>query len=790
MSPRTKFEEATVGYANWVMRWRWLVVIVSILVAFGAASGARFLGFDTDYRVFFSDENPQLQAFEAMQNIYTKNDNIMFIVTPKDGDVFTPQTLAAIEELTEEGWKVPFALRVDAISNFQNTIAEEDDLIVEDLVEGGQDFSTAELDYAKSVALREPNLVSRIVSDQAHVTGVNVTVELPGEAIDEVPTAVAYARNLADEMRAKYPDLEIRMSGMTMMNNAFSENGQKDMATLIPIMYLGMFVVMLIMLRSVSSAIATMLVVALSTVAAMGLAGYAGIKITPPSATAPTMMMTLAIADSIHILVTMLNEMRRGMPKREAIAESLRVNMQPVFLTSITTAIGFMSMNFSDSPPFRDLGNMTATGVMLAFFFSVFFLPAMISILPVRVKVKERDGAGEKRTAIDTFADFVVNRRRPLLWISVSIVVLLAAFIPANELNDEFVKYFDNRVEFRRDSDYMMENMTGVYQVEFSLGSGESNGVAKPEYLSALEGFANWWRGQDNVIHVATFSDVMKRLNKSLHGDDESYYRVPDDRELAAQYLLLYELSLPFGLDLNNQVNQDKSATRFTVTLDNISSNEIRHAGAIGEEWLRDNAPDYMQANAAGTAFMFAHISARNIISMISGTTLALVLISLLLIVALKSFRYGILSLIPNLVPAILAFGLWGMVVGQVGVALSVVTGMTLGIVVDDTVHFLSKYIRARREKNLDAKEAVRYAFHTVGVALFVTTVILVAGFLVLSQSAFKINGDMGKLTAIAISFALIADFLLLPPLLIAIDRRRDFVPKVVKEEEHETAIA
>ena len=189
MSPRSKFEEVTVGYTRWLIKWRYLAVLVSLITAFGAGSGARFLGFDTDYRAFFSKENPQLLAFEAMQNIYTKNDNIMFVVTPKDGHVFTPQTLAAIEELAEEGWKIPFALRVDAVSNFQNTVAEEDDLIVEDLVENGADFSPAELEYARDVALREPFLVNRIISDKAHVTGVNVTVEMPGKALDEVPTA-------------------------------------------------------------------------------------------------------------------------------------------------------------------------------------------------------------------------------------------------------------------------------------------------------------------------------------------------------------------------------------------------------------------------------------------------------------------------------------------------------------------------------------------------------------------------------------------------------------------------
>ena len=170
---------------------------------------------------------------------------------------------------------------------------------------------------------------------------------------------------------------------------------------------------------------------------------------------------------------------------------------------------------------------------------------------------------------------------------------------------------------------------------------------------------------------------------------------------------------------------------------------------------------------------MFAHIGKRNIISMLIGTTLALIGISLILIFALRSIKIGLLSLIPNLIPAAMGFGLWGLLVGEVGLSLSIVAGMTLGIVVDDTVHFLSKYLRARREKGLDAEEAVRYAFRNVGMALFTTSTVLVVGFMVLSLSSFELNAGMGLLTAIVITFALLADFLLLPPILMLFDKKK-----------------
>jgi predicted RND superfamily exporter protein len=271
---------------------------------------------------------------------------------------------------------------------------------------------------------------------------------------------------------------------------------------------------------------------------------------------------------------------------------------------------------------------------------------------------------------------------------------------------------------------------------------------------------------------VYTFTDIMKRLNKNMHGDDESYYRIPEQRDLAAQYLLLYELSLPFGLDLNNQINVDKSATRMIVTLRSTTTRELREMDERARTWLRANAPESMFTHGSGLSIIWAHLSRRNINHMLGASFGALVLISVILIFALRSVRLGLVSLIPNLAPACMAFGIWGLLVGQVGLGLSVIVSLTLGIVVDDTIHFLSHYLRARREQAMIARSAVRYSFNTVGTAMWVTTVALVAGFLVLTFSGFKMTAEMGLMSAITITLALAMDFLFLPTLLIKLDRK------------------
>ncbi len=773
------------GFGEEVIRFRWWIIVATMLMVAAAASGMRFLQFSNNYRVFFSEENPQLQAFDALQNKYIKNDNAMIVLAPKNGKVFTHETLAAVEELTKEAWQIPYSIRVDSVTNFQYTWADGDDLVVEDLVEGAEGLPDAKLERVKGIALKEPLLLNRLINPDASVTAVNVTVNMPEKSIEEVPEVVSFVRTMVEKIRPKYPDIDFRLTGIVFMNNSFTESSQGDLKNLIPIMYLLIIGVMAVVLRSFWGTFTVVLVVAFSSLTAMGLGGWLGVLLTPVSATAPTVILTLAIADSIHILVTLFHEMRLGKPKREALIESLRVNHQPVFITSITTAIGFLSLNFSDSPPFQDLGNFVAMGVMVAYVYSVTFLPAMMAVLPLRIKPHPED----KTLVMDRFADFVIQRRKGLYWGMLTVMVLLIAQVPRVEINEKFNEYFDTRYQFRLDNDFVIDNLTGFEAIEYSLGAGESGGISNPEYLARVEEFAQWYRQQPGVMYVSTLTDIMKRLNKNMHGDDESYYKLPDQRDLSAQYLLLYELSLPFGLDLNNQINVDKSSTRFTAILESVSTRYALELEDKAQAWLKENGLPSMVTHGASPLIMFSNIAKRNMKSMTIGVLLALFLISMILILALRSFKFGGMSMIPNLAPVFMTFGIWGLFVQEVGLAVSIVAPVALGIIVDDTVHFMSKYLRARREQGKSPAEAVRYSFHTVGTALWATSLVLVVGFSVLAFSGFKMNVHMGIMTTISVVCALVVDFLFLPPLLMKLEEKK-YAKESALEPAEETGTA
>lgn len=250
-----------------------------------------------------------------------------------------------------------------------------------------------------------------------------------------------------------------------------------------------------------------------------------------------------------------------------------------------------------------------------------------------------------------------------------------------------------------------------------------------------------------------------------MHADDPAFYKIPEERELAAQYLLLYELSLPYGLDLNDRIDIDKSSTRVSVTLDEITTGETRQFLKEVEAWWDDRSPGN-EVYGTGATYLFSFISERNIQDMIGGNIVAVILISIIMMIALRSFSFGLLSLIPNIAPLIMTFGVWALLVGEVGMAAATVSATSLGIIVDNTVHILTKYQRAREELMLSIEDAIRYTFDTVGAAVVANALILAFGFSVLMYSSFKITSDMGTLTAMAIIIALIVDLLLLPALL------------------------
>ncbi|MEM7177639.1 MAG: efflux RND transporter permease subunit [Pseudomonadota bacterium] len=750
------------------------------LVALSLVHIDRILPMNPNLRIFFAPENPDRQALDRFEDTFVRDENLMIVLDLADRDVFTPEVIRAIGELTERAWLLPYVRRVDSITNFQNSHADGDDLVVNDLIGDPANASPAEIAHAREVALSRIELLNSLVSPDGDTTMVFVRFELPRtHPRRETPQIVAEVEAMKADIEAAYPGITLRLTGGVMVNSTFAVAGEEDAEALIPPMFLAILLIVGIALGSLLATLSVLVVISISALCGLGVLAWMGLALNTVTVSVPLYTMTLAVASAVHILAAARQHMPETEDRKEWMRRALTEHMAAIIIAGTTTAIGFLTLNFSISPPFRELGNAIAGGVLASTFLSLTLLPALVTFLPIRRYHKP----AVYSTLMGHVGDFVVRWNRVILPAMTVIVIASVWGMTRLKLEDDFIRYFDERYDFRVDTDFTEDHLTGVNMLEFPLPSGAAQGVNDPAYLREVSGFVDWLRAQPEVTNVATLTDTLRQLNMNMHGDAPERYRLPVTREEASQYLFLFELSLGYGLDLTDQVDIDRSILRVSARLRNVTTASMRELTIKAGQWISENAPLIQKAwtdsnpglpvvTPTGIVHVFNLISYRDVRAMLMGSILAIMVISGVIMVALRSVRIGVISLIPNLLPAFMAFGLWGYGVGAVTLAIAVVLAATLGIVVDDTVHFLSKYARARK-RGLEPEDAVRYTFRSVGMALLVTTVGLVAGFWILAQSGFAVNRDLARLTAITISLALVADLLLLPSLLIWLDRKK-----------------
>lgn len=760
--------------AQWLVKNRNLLIVISILATAASGLGIPKLGFNGDFKAMFGEKNRDLQILESIENTYLQADNIVVLIKPANTEtVFEKNSLMLVESLTDRLWETPSSIRVDSLSNYNRSHSEDDTFYVDPLIESAADLSPEDIQSIRQYAQTDAYLKKGLVSEDEKVTSMIVTLALPDNPIDRLPAVtetVEFLEALTIEMKDSYPGLEMHYMGGPSMEAAMVDIASDDLNYLMPVTVLVCFTVLGVLLRSATSVLGTIFIIIVANVMTMGVAGWMGYQLTPTSMMAPLMVMILAMADSIHVLTQYIQYFRSGMSKTDAMVESVSSNMVAVLLTSITTSIGFLGMNFSESPTFHDFGNITAMGVLFAFILTFTLLPGIVLLFPMKPTEKPL----ALTPLMEKYADFVIKNSRPLIWIFAIGVPIACSFISSNELNDDIVAYFDEKVPFRTSVDFANEHLSGFQYILYSLDNKEEGSVNDTDYLHKVDAFSEWLRIQPNVSHVFSYVDIVKNLNKAMHDDDQAFDKVPESRELASQYLFLYEMSLPAGHDLTRDINSSRSSSRLMVSLNTMTNQELIELDLRAQQWLSENAPE-LASPGGSRSLMFANLGQNIVSSMISGSIFAMGAITIVILIGIRSLRYGVISLIPNVLPAACVYGAWGLFVGEVNQAAAMVFSMSIGLVVDDTIHFLSKYLKGLKNGK-SAEESIKYAFTTAGSALLVTSLAISAGMSVLILSSFNPNTTMAVMLFSILLFALVLDFMLLPPVLLLFDKKKDQV--------------
>jgi len=752
----------------------WITLLLSILAIVLISSGARRIQVETDYEIFFDGVNPRLAAHYEIEDHFGRNDFLQLALEPHDGDVFTVETMNAVQDITERFWTLSWSRRVDSLTNYPYTQVEGDDLTTVPMFEDADTLTQAQWDERREFAINNVATRRLLVADDGGMTGVSATIMLPhGDTQAPITLANEFEAMVA-ELETEYPQFNLYPYGSILLNKAFFVHATREFATLLAIGVTLLLITSGLILRSALASLSIGVLMATSVATGMGLTGWIGLPLTAPSSSAPVIVMALSVASTIHLLSGFLKRLNQGMEKPKAIASSIQENFKPIFLTAITTAIGFLCLNVSDVPPYRLLGNTTAIGVGAAFVLTFTLLPALLRVLPFR----QRQLADPTQQARRWRQLGTAVARRPGVISLASLVVMILVSLPImnNVIDDRLLTYFAPEVPIRADTEYVMEHYSFFYGAFMPVSAGEDNGITSPDYLNRLDAFLTWARAQPEVRSAGGFSDVIKQLNRNMNGDDPDFYRIPDNQQLIAQYLLLYELSLPFGKDLSTQIDSSRSTSMLRIGFRDISSAGMRDFETRADVWMAENFPEHMRSHLTGPPMLFAHIWNDATESNLLGMGLAVLLICTLIGIMLGSAKLGVISLLPNVAPAVMAFGIWGLINAQIDIGSSIVAVIAFGIIVDDTIHFLHRY-RHFRQLGRSYTEAIEETFAAVGTALFTTTVVLSLGFGVLAFSDFTLNSSMGMLTGITIALALAVDFLFLPALLGVVDRRAGMAP-------------
>ena len=757
--------------AETIIRYRPLCIIISLLILAGLAQGLSKINFNPDINAFFPENDTLTTSHLSIEDTYSSMDNAVIGIGVKEGTVFTNEVLSLIEDLTERAWKTPHSLRVDSLSNYSYVSADGDDLYIEPFLEGSSTYDLKTLKEKELIIEEEELAYGAIISKDKKTSLINIVFDPPRKDIEaEYQESLNYVLGFLEEARKNHPEVDLIISGIVYMEYQSPMLLKAQMPKLMPTAILVILLTLFLLLRSLVAVAGSFLVILMSVVSAMGSIGFMSGDIAQPFIMVPILIATLAVADCVHLFTLYFQNLDSSRKSKEAMLESLKLNLQPLFLTSLTTAIGFLSLNLAPVEPLRGIGNGVAVGVFLAFIFTVLLLAPIVSYF----NVKQSKNINFQKNIARKLGRFSIKNYKRLLVIVPVISCFLMAFIPLNKTNDNPLEFYSERyTTSAADSKWISQRIGGTFPVSYELYS--QGIVSDPEFLREVDKFSEWLASNKEVLHVSSLSKIMKNLNKTLHGKQEEWNIIPTEPDLSAQYLFFYEMSLPYGLDLTNSISQNKESIKLVASLKELGSLEYREFAKRVENYASQNMPEDMVSIGTGTRPIFAFMSNMLITQLTYALGIGIVLITATIILFFRSLRYGMLTSVTNLLPIGVAFGIWAIVSGEISMLVGIGMGTTLGIIVDFTVHFLSKYLHARRQKNLSAEEAVEYAFETVGFALIITSFSLILGFLVLLQAFFIPIHGFVLFSSIAFLSALIIDLLLFPALLITWDKRYNY---------------
>lgn len=760
----TPYDQKGLTYkvSNYLVNHPFQSIIAAVCLAAVLIPGLAKLQTDFSYRIWFRATDPLLVEFDAFERRFG-NDEMTAVVLHSPNGIFDENSIELLVDLTEALWQVAEVIRVDSLTNYNWTHAEEDELIVEPLIPDDQPLTEAILAERKAVALGHEVVPGYLISSDATTTVIYMELKPAINGTPDFEVVVTQTREVLKTFEGR-DDHEFFLTGPSAVSQTFKEVSQSDMQVMVPALLAAIIVFLLLSFRSLGGVILPFLIIIFSITMTLGLAGWLDIRFNNLTAIVPHILIAISVADAVHILVTFFQFRRTGMERKEATMCTLTKNLQPTLLTSISTSIGFFSFSSAEIMPIVAMGILAGAGTLIAWMITIFLVTPMLVHLKLPVPGgKSAIGHDESHPMARRYTNWLSRWRYPMIALYIVLVSSSIYVGLKNEINSDPFKYFAKDVPTRVANEFAESKIGGMAGMEITVDSQQPDGIKDPAFLKKVETFENWLNQQEHISKTISLTDIIKQTNRALNGDDPAAYVIPNDRELIAQEIFLYTMSLPANMDINNRKSLKEDMMRVTAmsTLHDSKSSleEIKRIEAKAESLD-------LKASVSGKMPLYHNMNPYVVRAFFTSISMAVVLVAILMMLALRSVRLGLLSMIPNTVPLVFGGAAMYILGKPLDIGTVLVTATCLGIAVDDTIHFLSNYSRWRK-LGVSREEAVAQVITHTGPALMVTTLILVVAFSTFAFASFVPNINFGIITAIVLSSAIVCDGTLLPALLL-----------------------
>jgi len=749
-------------YIDIIDKYKYIIIISITLIVALLSISLKNLSFEGSYRIWFDKDSNIIKSYDKFREDFSGDDTFIVAFEDKNG-IFNKKALQTIIDLTNEFESINEVEDVNSLSNYPYMSGNNDEFTIDDFIE---DFNN--LETKKAIAIKDNLVLNQLINKDATVSAIAVKLSEQVGSNEAVNIKVQKKLVEITNKYSKKTGYKFYVTGAPSITASLVLISQHDAMILMPLAVIVVVLILYIIFRNMLGILIPSVVIVFSFLTVLSIQMLLGYKLNNFTVNIPPFVSAISIATSMHLYLSWIYYKLKDMDNKSAIVKALQTNITPIALTSFTTAVGFATLGLSQIEPVSTLGIAITSAAFLAFIFSVVLVPAII--LSLKKDYKTKPIRVINLFSVDGYGKFIKNNDKKIILIFTVLSLILAYGLKDTKIDSNSIKYFSKDSMVRSGSDFVQDNLTGATIYEIIIDSTKQDGIKDPKFLATVDRFEKELKANfKNIRFTTSIKDILVRMQEVLKPNAK--YKIPQEKNLIAQYLLLYDMNLPMGKTTNDKMDSNYQKIRLSIN-SNIqdTSKDLKMIAWINN-WFKQNTPYKSEVQGQATIFAYMQSSVIDILIISIGTTLAIVIF--LMWFVLKSIRLTLLFIIPNIMPLILVAGVMGYLGITIDIGVAISAAVILGIAVDDSIHFFGKYLKAI--KTYSFEESIDYVIHHSANAMILTTLILSLTFSIFATSSFIPNINFAIVTIIALNIALLLDLVLLPALLSLFDKNKKY---------------